>query len=373
MIDADEAERIGLVNRVVPHAELEDTVRDIAGRLAAKPALALALAAVAPTPLFVTEAGDSLAGKPVTVEAVEAAAEIAKAAATESDVIIMDEPTAAITEGEIERLFSIIQRLREQNVTVIYISHRLREIFEIGDYVTVLRDGQHVDTRPLSEVDGRADLIKMMIGRTVFQSYTPRCAVADEVVLTAEGLGNALLDNVSFDIRKGEIGELKSQIAEIGPKVREAEFADKAAQEAAQALEEKFRQWQRDYGYREAHETCSGDCGNWMAPCLIRDHHAEFMKIMDEHEVRPLDDDAKAQILSFIRGAEAPYSVGVDVKPGDEIDVMIDRSAPGAEGLRRRSTSAPGSRWSRCSWSRARGLSGSATSTPTSSATKPAG
>ena len=64
--------------------------------------------------------------------------EIAKAAATDSDVIIMDEPTAAITEGEIERLFSIIQKLREQNVTVIYISHRLSEIFEIGDYVTVL-------------------------------------------------------------------------------------------------------------------------------------------------------------------------------------------------------------------------------------------
>ncbi len=109
--------------------------------------------------------------------------EIAKAAATDSDVIIMDEPTAAITEGEIERLFSIIQKLREQNVTVIYISHRLREIFEIGDYVTVLRDGKHVDTKPLSEIDGRSDLIKMMIGRTVFEQYTPKEEVEREVVL----------------------------------------------------------------------------------------------------------------------------------------------------------------------------------------------
>jgi MoaA/NifB/PqqE/SkfB family radical SAM enzyme len=57
-----------------------------------------------------------------------------------------------------------------------------------------------------------------------------------------------------------------------------------------------IRSWQREYGYREAHETCDGDCGNWMAPCLIRDHHAEFMKIMGEHEVRPLDDDAKAAL-----------------------------------------------------------------------------
>jgi MoaA/NifB/PqqE/SkfB family radical SAM enzyme len=58
-----------------------------------------------------------------------------------------------------------------------------------------------------------------------------------------------------------------------------------------------IRQWQREYGYREAHESCNGDCGNWMAPCLIRDHHAEFMKILGSHEgVRPLDDDARAAL-----------------------------------------------------------------------------
>jgi MoaA/NifB/PqqE/SkfB family radical SAM enzyme len=59
----------------------------------------------------------------------------------------------------------------------------------------------------------------------------------------------------------------------------------------------EIRQWQREYGYREAHESCNGDCGNWMAPCLIRDHHAEFMKIMRSHEgVRPLDEDARAAL-----------------------------------------------------------------------------
>ncbi len=131
--------------------------------------------------------------------------EIAKAAATESDVIIMDEPTAAITEGEIERLFTIIQNLREQNVTVIYISHRLDEIFEIGDYVTVLRDGKHIDTKPLSEVKGRADLIKMMIGRTVFEQYTPKEDADKDVVLEVSNLSNHKLKDISFNVHEGEI------------------------------------------------------------------------------------------------------------------------------------------------------------------------
>ena len=131
--------------------------------------------------------------------------EIAKAAATESDVIIMDEPTAAITEGEIERLFSIIQNLREQNVTVIYISHRLDEIFEIGDYVTVLRDGKHIDTKPLSEVNGRAELIKMMIGRTVFEQYTPKENANTDVVLQVQNLSNHKLQDISFNVHAGEI------------------------------------------------------------------------------------------------------------------------------------------------------------------------
>lgn len=131
--------------------------------------------------------------------------EIAKAAATDSDVIIMDEPTAAITEGEIKRLFSIIQKLREQNVTVIYISHRLDEIFEIGDYVTVLRDGKHIETKPLSEVDGRSELIKMMIGRTVFEEYTPRDDSDKEVVLKVRNLSNQKLNDISFDVHAGEI------------------------------------------------------------------------------------------------------------------------------------------------------------------------
>ncbi len=131
--------------------------------------------------------------------------EIARAASSGASVIIMDEPTAALSEREVERLFGVIRRLRESDVTVIYISHKLEEIFKLGDAVTVLRDGKHIATKPLSEVEGRAELIEMMIGRSVFQDYTPRTTVGDEIVLTAEGLSNHLLDDVSFDIKRGEI------------------------------------------------------------------------------------------------------------------------------------------------------------------------
>jgi ribose transport system ATP-binding protein len=131
--------------------------------------------------------------------------EIAKAVATEADIIIMDEPTAALSEGEIARLFEIIKGLRERNVTVIYISHRLDEIFEIGDYVTVMRDGRHIDTKLVSEVKDRSELIKMMIGKTVFEQYTPRERDCDDIILQARNLTNHKLQDVSFDVRRGEI------------------------------------------------------------------------------------------------------------------------------------------------------------------------
>lgn len=131
--------------------------------------------------------------------------EIARAASSGANVIIMDEPTAALSEREVERLFGVIRRLRETDVTVIYISHKLDEIFALGDAVTVLRDGKHIATKPLSEVDGRSELIEMMIGRSVFQDYTPRTTVTDKAVLEAKGLTNNLLKDVSFQINQGEI------------------------------------------------------------------------------------------------------------------------------------------------------------------------
>jgi ribose transport system ATP-binding protein len=131
--------------------------------------------------------------------------EIARAASSGANVIIMDEPTAALSEREVERLFGVIRRLRKEAVTVIFISHKLDEILQLGEAVTVLRDGKHIATKLLKDIAGRSALIEMMIGRSVFQSYTPSTTVRKEAVLTAEGLTNKLLKNVSFHINRGEI------------------------------------------------------------------------------------------------------------------------------------------------------------------------
>jgi ribose transport system ATP-binding protein len=131
--------------------------------------------------------------------------EIARAASSGANVIIMDEPTAALSEREVERLFEVIRRLRKEAVTVIFISHKLDEILQLGEAVTVLRDGKHIATKLLKDIAGRSALIEMMIGRSVFQSYTPSTTVRKEAVLTAKGLTNNLLKNVSFHINRGEI------------------------------------------------------------------------------------------------------------------------------------------------------------------------
>ncbi len=131
--------------------------------------------------------------------------EIARAASSGASVIIMDEPTAALSEREVERLFGVIRRLRESDVTVVYISHKLDEVFELGDAVTVLRDGRHIATKPLAEVAGRAELIELMIGRTVFHGYRPRATANAPMALVAEHLTTHLLGDVSFDIRRGEV------------------------------------------------------------------------------------------------------------------------------------------------------------------------
>lgn len=131
--------------------------------------------------------------------------EIAKAVASETEIIIMDEPTAALSESEIDRLFAIIKRLREKGVTVIYISHRLDEIFTLGDYVTVMRDGKHVDTKPINEVKNRSELVHMMIGKTVIESYVPKEKQSDQLLLELRNVSNHKLRNISLRVNRGEI------------------------------------------------------------------------------------------------------------------------------------------------------------------------
>lgn len=131
--------------------------------------------------------------------------EIAKAVALETDLIIMDEPTAAISEKEVEHLMELIRSLREHNVTVIYISHRLSEIMELGDYVTVFRDGEVIGTKAVRELSSQSELIKMMIGKVVSQEYIPNENIEPQVVLSAKGITNKKLQDISFDLHEGEI------------------------------------------------------------------------------------------------------------------------------------------------------------------------
>ncbi|KAA9131043.1 sugar ABC transporter ATP-binding protein [Marinihelvus fidelis] len=138
--------------------------------------------------------------------------EIAKALSTNARVLIMDEPTSAITEHEIEVLFGIIDRLKRQGVAIAYITHKLEELTRIGDDAVVMRDGRLIDAAPLADLD-RDGIVRMMVGRESRQpDALPRPTPGAEV-LRAENIslgkpgdqGRRLLDSVSFDVREGEV------------------------------------------------------------------------------------------------------------------------------------------------------------------------
>ena len=131
--------------------------------------------------------------------------EIAKALSLQAKIIVMDEPTASLTDKEMETLFEIICKLKKDGVTVIYISHRLEEIFSICDTVTVLRDGTYIDRQAVSEVD-KNWLIQRMIGREMSSNYPPHDVVAqDDFALQVKNISGNGFKDISFNVRKGEI------------------------------------------------------------------------------------------------------------------------------------------------------------------------
>ncbi len=132
--------------------------------------------------------------------------QIASAIGQGARLIVFDEPTSSLSQHEAERLYSIIGRLRERGVTCIYVSHRLEEIFQLCDAITVLRDGQHVATRPAAEVD-RAALVEMMIGRRL-EEYFPshvRAEPGEELLRVARLSSPVGFRDVSFTLRAGEV------------------------------------------------------------------------------------------------------------------------------------------------------------------------
>lgn len=131
--------------------------------------------------------------------------EICKCLARHSRVLVLDEPTAVLTFAETEKLFTVIRRLREDGVSIIYISHRLDEVFEISDRITVLKDGAHVGTVETSQIT-KDQLVHMMVGRELRQLYPPRDATIGEVVLRVENLSSGTaVQNLDLEVRAGEV------------------------------------------------------------------------------------------------------------------------------------------------------------------------
>ena len=130
--------------------------------------------------------------------------EIAKAVSKEVRVLILDEPTAPLSVAEVEILFRIVRKLRDQGVAIIFISHRLDEVFELTDRVSILRDGEYITTLNTKET-GRAELIRYMVGREMTATFPPRNAKIGDVALELRNLTGNGVKNISFQARRGEI------------------------------------------------------------------------------------------------------------------------------------------------------------------------
>ncbi len=144
------------------------------------------------------EAGECSVGQQQMIE-------IAKALMTDAKVIVMDEPTAALTEREIQKLFEVITSLKKEGVSIVYISHRMEEIFAICDRITVMRDGKTVDTQAIPDTDFD-EVVRKMVGRELTERYPARIPALGEVVLEVKNASHkGLFKNVNFTVRSGEI------------------------------------------------------------------------------------------------------------------------------------------------------------------------
>ncbi len=131
--------------------------------------------------------------------------EICKALMTNAEVIIMDEPTAALSDTESQRLFEIIENLKNEGVSIIYISHRMEEVFDISDRITVMRDGRYIETLNTKETNN-AEIVRLMIGRDLTEQFPQRHSDIGDVRLEVKNLSDdELLKDISFNVRAGEI------------------------------------------------------------------------------------------------------------------------------------------------------------------------
>jgi rhamnose transport system ATP-binding protein len=159
------------------------------------------------------------------------AVEIAKAMSRDVRVLIMDEPTASLSAHEVRRLFRQVRRLAASGVAILFVSHRLDEVFELSDRITVLRDGQHISTKPVAEVT-EVSLIRDMVGRELSDFFRRVLHDAGDIALSVEGLGRrGSFEDVSFDVREGEVLGFAGLVGSGRTEVAEALFGVRPADE----------------------------------------------------------------------------------------------------------------------------------------------
>ncbi|MGL6039869.1 MAG: sugar ABC transporter ATP-binding protein, partial [Deefgea sp.] len=130
--------------------------------------------------------------------------EIAKALSLNAQTLIMDEPTAALSERETEKLFEIIADLKSRGVAIVYVSHRMEEIFKVCDKISVLRDGQFVGEREIIKTNFD-EIVKMMVGREIGERFPVRKATIGDIRLKVSDLADASISNINFEVRAGEV------------------------------------------------------------------------------------------------------------------------------------------------------------------------
>ena len=183
---------------------------------------------------------------------------IAKALSIEAQMLIMDEPTAALTDQEVSHLFQVIRKLRDQGISVIFVSHRMEEVFQIADRITVLRDGKYIGTRSLAETS-YAELVCMIVGRNIEIEMLSRRPPRQEIALEVKGISSGrAFKNISFFIRQGEIVALAGLVGSGRTDVARAIFG------ASPAESGQFRLNGKEYRPRTPHHAIRN--GIFMVP-----------------------------------------------------------------------------------------------------------
>ncbi|WP_046015787.1 sugar ABC transporter ATP-binding protein [Marinomonas sp. S3726] len=155
---------------------------------------------------------------------------IATAVSYDAKLIIMDEPTTALTESEVQQLYKIVRKVQERGISIIYISHKLGEVFELSDEVSVIRDGEYIGTKQTSDIT-KEELINMMVGREMDEMFERERVEIGETLLEVNNLSlPGKFEDISFDVKKGEVFGIAGLVGAGRSEVVEAIFGYKAAQ-----------------------------------------------------------------------------------------------------------------------------------------------